>query len=103
MLIVRPKPGKATRTYLYHLLNSTSFATYALAHTTGTTVLHLSKKAIPKFEFVCPPFELIQDFDSIISTFDNRINAARMESKELANLRDALLPILVSGTLQLNA
>ena len=99
-LIVRPSRKCMTRTLLYFLAISDEFVAHTYAHTTGTTVLHLAKNAVPSYRFIQPPTQLVQCFDDIAGPLLERIQEARKESEFLAVLRDTLLPKLISGELR---
>lgn len=98
-LIVRPRESSMTRAFLYFLGGTESFVAHTYAHTTGTTVLHLAKNAVPSFKFIWPPKLLVQRFDALASPALVRIQALEEESGTLSALRDALLPKLISGEL----
>jgi type I restriction enzyme S subunit len=82
------------------LAGTEAFVAHTYAHTTGTTVLHLAKDAVPSFRFACPPPELVKSFDSLASSVLHRLQAIQQESNALAALRDTLLPKLISGELR---
>jgi type I restriction enzyme S subunit len=96
-LIVRPRKVNMTRSFLYFLGGTEAFVAHTYAHTTGTTVLHLAKEAVPSFKFALPTVPLIQRFDSISKFALSRMQSAEEQSDTLANLRDTLLPKLISG------
>lgn len=101
--IVRPKNNDNVGTgFLYCLFRTPDFQAHAYAHTTGTTVLHLSKEALPSYNFVCPSPELAVLFENYFSTLFRRIELAEAESRTLAVLRETLLPKLLSGELKAN-
>jgi type I restriction enzyme S subunit len=99
-LIVRPRHQSMTRAFLYFLGGTEAFVAHTYAHTTGTTVLHLAKEAVPSFKFAVPPTPLVEGFDFIASLALSRIQATEEESGILAALRDTLLPKLISGELR---
>jgi len=99
-LIVRPSSSGMTRAFLYFLGGTGAFIAHTYAHTSGTTVLHLAKEAVPSFMFPCPSTQLIEKFDSMASIVLNRIQGIEEESSTLSSLRDALLPKLISGELR---
>jgi len=79
--IVRPITGSTTRSFLYGLLSTEAFHSLALSHTSGTTVLHLAKDAVIKFNFPCPTWEIIEAYSTIVdglrlSIQNNIINPA---------------------------
>jgi type I restriction enzyme S subunit len=98
-LIVRPRDSRMTRAFLYFLGGTDAFVTHTYAHTTGTTVLHLAKEAVPSFTFARPSRQLVQRFDAVAAPALGRIQALEEEAGSLAALRDTLLPKLISGEL----
>ncbi len=99
-LIVRPKGSGVTRSFLYFLGGTEAFVAHTFAHTTGTTVLHLAKEAVPSFRFARPPLRLVEQFDALAGPVLERVQALEEEAGTLAALRDALLPKLMSGELR---
>ena len=68
----------------------------------GTTVIHLGKGDIDTFKSLIPVNNILLQFEELSnSIFDTIINNSK-ESQELTNLRDTLLPKLISGELELN-
>jgi len=100
-LIVRPRDSSMTRAFLYFLGGAEAFVAHTYAHTTGTTVLHLAKEAVPSFRFARPSTQLVGQFDALAGPALGRIQALEEESRTLAALRDTLLPKLISGELRL--
>ena len=98
-LIIRP-PDEAvmSRGFLYFLIGTPVFTAHALAHSTGTTVLHLAKAAVPDFRFAQPPADLIQAFDAAANPALARSQGVRTEAQALAAQRDTLLPKLMSAS-----
>ena len=99
-LIVRPTRKGMTRAFFYFLASNEKFVAHTYAHTTGTTVLHLAKDAVPSFRFACPSTKLVQSFDDVSKQLLGRSQTAQQESESLLPLRDTLLPRLVSGELR---
>jgi type I restriction enzyme S subunit len=99
-LIVRPNSQDMTRSFLYFLGRTDDFVAHTYSHTTGTTVLHLAKEAVPSFAFALPPARLVREFDLLANPVLNRIQAADEQSETIAALRDTLLPKLLSGGLR---
>lgn len=99
--IVRPDIARCGRQFLYGLFKTDSFQSHTFAHTSGTTVLHLSKDGVGSYNFALPPIELGRKFEEIASAIAerNQINADSIRT--LVALRDTLLPRLISGQLQI--
>jgi len=100
--IVRMNDGVKAELLLYCLLREPGFQAHAYAHSTGTTVLHLAKDAIPTYEFAHPGLGLIRAFDDVARPCFARISANHSESATLDGLRDTLLPKLLSGELRVD-
>lgn len=86
-----------TKCFLFHLLKSNDFKDHALACSNGSSVIHLSKKALPSFQFKCPPREKIENFTNIAQPMDKKIQENLKQIQTLEQLRDTLLPKLMSG------
>lgn len=99
--IVKPKTLMVSRQYLYGLFRTDLFQNHTLAHTSGTTVLHLAKNAVGSYKFASPPQELLQIFSAVTDTLFERCQKNIDQIRTLTQLRDTLLPRLISGQLRL--
>lgn len=63
----------------------------------GTTVIHLGKSDIDRFRVVIPTNDVLRVYNEISIPLYARIIAAKQESRNLAAIRDGLLPKLISG------
>jgi len=97
MAIVRPKEKPYTNEYLYGLLSQVEFSDHAYGYTNGTTVLHLSTKALPEYQFRIPPKSKVEKYSEFASPIFQQIDNNKKESRTLASLRDSLLPKLMRG------
>lgn len=96
---IKPKSGYSMFIYYYwqHLYDRNVFFSYENG-TTGIKNLDLSG-FITTEEIVIPPFELIQKFDDYCQIVFDQTFANGLENEQLSNLRDTLLPQLMSGEL----
>ena len=69
----------------------------------ATTVIHIGKKDYDAFRFILPSADVLDRFDEITSPMIDRIVSNGLENMRLAALRDALLPKLISGELDISA
>ena len=67
---------------------------------TGTTVAHLNKSDLESIEVKIPANIALDDFASKAEPLHLRIVASAQESRTLAELRDTLLPKLISGEIR---
>lgn len=93
--------GSAFNLYLYYLLIQPKFTSRAMSFANGTTAYGLPSECLLTFPILLPPMELLEKFESIVQPIHDRIALADRESEVLAELRDILLPQLVSGELRI--
>ena len=67
---------------------------------TGAVQPHIKPADIHDFDLAIPPKEYIQSFQDKISSFITKKGLLEQESRRLAELRDTLLPKLMSGELK---
>jgi type I restriction enzyme S subunit len=101
---VVPKRQGLTNFILYSILSDFSFKKHCLGYINGTTVLHLSKKAIPEYT-ICLPLDpsILGKLDSLFSPIYKRIALNLEESRLLIDIRNFLLPRLISGELSVDS
>lgn len=76
---------------------------YAIEQTqVATTVIHIGKKDFDAFEITLPDPRVLDSFDAITTPIVEKIVENRFEIKQLELLRDALLPKLMSGELDVS-
>ena len=98
--VVRPEID-SQKYYLYGLAQTESFQSHNYSHSTGTTVLHLSKNAVPDYCFCLPSEKLLKLYTDIVEPLFTSVNNKIGEIRNLEKLRDALLPKLMSGELRI--
>lgn len=82
---------------LFQLLRSSTYRNHILANAKGSTVRMITKDAIELFEFKIPPEELLKQYDKILAGLGGQIEFNNLENQTLTELRDTLLPKLISG------
>ena len=75
---------------------------YVQSYKTGTTVSHLGKSDIDRFVFLTPPLDIVLAFSEIVNPMIKEVVNRAKESCRLAELRETLLPKLMSGELKVN-
>lgn len=68
----------------------------------ATTVIHIGKKDFDKFKFYMPSDEILAKFDAITNPIIWKIVENSYENQKLAQLRDTLLPKLMSGEIDVD-
>lgn len=97
--VIRIK-DKLNTGFLYFLLKTDIFHNHALSYTNGTTVLHLNKNAVPDFGFILPDEVTLNQFGQISNKIIERKNRNEYEIFILSQIRDLLLPKLMSGKIR---
>ena len=67
----------------------------------GTVFGSINKKTLSAIQILLPSDGIVEQFNDIASSFDNRIRSLSEENSRLSLLRDTLLPRLMSGELEL--
>ncbi|MDO4627147.1 MAG: restriction endonuclease subunit S [Pasteurellaceae bacterium] len=94
--VVRPN-NQNLKYFLYCLTREIDFQNHTKSFTTGTTVLHLGKDAIPSYQFVHPDNVILDNFSNIAESIFEKTNINIVENKNLSKTRDSLLPKLLKG------
>jgi type I restriction enzyme S subunit len=102
ILVVRPKTPEWFGFVLGHV-SSVELVNHTNAASTGTKMPRANWNDIARFEVALPPDSLAAEFTDLIRPMIDRIIANIHESRTLAELRDALLPKLLSGELRVPA
>lgn len=90
--------GHISNSFLYYLMKTRLFKHHCKGYANGTTVLHLSKKAIPKFELILPRDKnKINQFSNFSNIVLDKISINIKQIQILSKTRDVLLPKLMSG------
>lgn len=76
--------------YLFYYLKSPIAREYMLAHSNGSTVMHLSVKAVPNMEINLPPLDQQKKIANIFGSLDEKIELNRRMNETLEQLGQAL-------------
>ena len=98
---VLPKSNFPYKYLLAALLKNPYFKAHCLGYVNGTTVLHMSKKALPEYIVACPPNSEAEKMDTAFKVYYHKMAEILQENETLATLRDTLLPKLMNGEIKL--
>ena len=76
--------------YLFYYLKSPIAQEYMLAHSNGSTVMHLSVKAVPNMELNLPPLYQQKKIANILGSLDEKIELNRRMNETLEQLGQTL-------------
>lgn len=87
--------------YLYWLMRTEEYRSYILATASGSTVKHTAPSKIESFELIEPPNEVLLGFTEKAKLINKLINNNEVEVQTLTEIRDLLLPKLMSGEIEI--
>lgn len=97
---VLPKSNFPYKYLLAALLKNPYFKAHCLGYINGTTVLHMSKKALPEYVVACPPNSEAEKMDMAFKVYYHKMAEILQENETLATLRYTLLPKLMNGEIK---
>lgn len=86
--------------YLFQFLSDPKFRQFANEIASGSVQKDLNHSTFKNIKLILPPFELQLKFDKVVSPSFLRTHENENENKILSNLRDTLLPKLISGEIR---
>ncbi len=99
-IVLRPR-DPLPDPFAYCLARQPDFVSYAVARMNGSSGRQrVSAAAIGEFEIRTPPPELARRFGDVVGPMFQRITLAGRESNTLADIRELLLPRLLSGPIE---
>lgn len=89
--------------FLWAFISSPDFDRTKDAYCSGTTMQALNNDGLNKIMVYSPSKEALHNFTAVAEPIFNAIHANVIENEQLAILRDALLPKLISGSLDVSS
>lgn len=99
--LIRVRPKNGFHYYLYYLMKSTYYQNYILGASTGSVQKSLNARGLTEgLSIFIPHNEVIGKFNDVISNLRMKLNKNVSESQNLSQIRDSLLPKLMSGKIK---
>ncbi len=96
--LIRPTPARGDAHYLFEWFIAPPFQTFLRAHRQpGSTVDRIWLKDFPGYPVLQPPERIVHAFEATVAPIWALIHKNQTEMATLRNLRDSLLPRLLSG------
>ncbi len=89
------------REFIYYLLMAGHVRDQIIGSTNGSTVNMLAISGLQDSTFSLPPQDIVERFTATVKPLLAMTERNEKESRDLINLRDLLLPMLIGGDLQL--
>ena len=100
-LLVRPGAHWQSPGFLSLLLDAPRARTWLVQHAVGATMPNLNTGILSSVPVVLPPAALLAAFDSLVAVTEVQRSSNASMAETLAEIRDTLLPRLISGQLRL--
>ena len=100
VMICRPV-NELSKQFLYWTLRSDDYVNHILGYTNGTTVLHLDTAGLNEYNILLPSISVMECFERMSAKYHELVFTNEKESTILAELRDTLLPKLLSGDIRI--
>lgn len=100
-ITIRSKPGYS-KTLSYFFASNPEFKLFAIKNMNGSSGRQRVRyQTLEDYTTVIPPKDIIEKFTSITDVMINKMSILRYQIKNVENLRDTLLPKLLSGEIEL--
>lgn len=99
LFVVTPD-GRSSVAYLHHALDGAMPQFWDRAQ--GTTMRHIKRSALSEVTTGLPPHGLIRQFTEVVDPIDHVASVLDQETRNLAGLRDLVLPKLVAGQIDVS-
>ena len=101
-LLVRMGPRWPTSMFISLALDRAETRSWITQHAIGATMPNLNTGILSAVPLVVPPDDLLREFSRLVAPIERLISARNEESLTLAELRDSLLPRLISGEIPIS-
>jgi len=96
---IREKNGR--NSYIYYLLQN-SINWWKNFNAEGTVFGAVNKDDVNNFQIAIAPHDLINQLDTFLMNIDERVKNNCIQNRSLCQIRDSLLPRLMSGKIRVN-
>ncbi len=101
VLGIRFNKTMVTQLFMFCLMRTKGFNDEIKSRLIETVQSSIKRGDLEKVPVLVPSLALIKDFDELVRDLFNEIKSMSLEKLELINLRDTLLPKLISGELEI--
>lgn len=93
---------KVTPYYFFYTLSSSYYLSYFSNADSGATRGSVNAQIIGGTEIILPTHELMKNFEFLLNSIRQKITVLNEKTEKLINIRNALLPRLISGKLSID-
>lgn len=103
MVIIRADETKLSSLYLYIFMKSFLFSESVIEHTSGSAQPQLPIRDLNNLDFILPSRDIYNKFMEEVKSIYFKVFNNQKQIQTLENLRDTLLPKLISGEVRIDA
>lgn len=103
MVIIRADETKLSSLYLYIFMKSFLFSESVIEHTSGSAQPQLPIRDLNNLDFILPSRDIYNKFMEEVKSIYFKVFNNQKQIQTLENLRDTLLPKLISGEVRVDA
>jgi type I restriction enzyme S subunit len=96
-------PHKIPPTYLFSWVTTENFVDYLTANADGSAYPAVRAEHFGNADLLIPSKEILAEFERIVAPMREKIHQNEQQSRTLGQIRDALLPKLMSGEIRVDA
>ncbi len=100
-LLVRPGQKWPSSSFVSQALSTSEATEWLKRHAVGATMPNLNTGILGGLPTLLPGYPILRAFERVVRPLDSRIDINRTHAAHLSDLRDTLLPRLISGILRL--
>lgn len=89
--------------FIYHLMKTEDYRWFIHGSASGTSIRHTSPSTICAFQFQRPPLDKINEFEKYATDLHQKVSMNQIQIRTLTQLRDTLLPKLMSGEVRVKS
>lgn len=90
-----------SKSFIYQLMKTRDYQWFILGGASGTSIRHTSPTSICEYTFALPPKQRLLEYDCIAIELEEKIKTNQNQIRTLTQLRDTLLPKLMSGEVRI--
>ena len=98
--VLKISPKEINRYYLYYIIKNLSDKKYWESVSSGSTRSTINLIDVRDIEIIIPNSEILDRFESLMGNFFKLIENNNIQSQKLSQIRDLLLPQLMSGEIR---
>ncbi|MFH1505986.1 MAG: restriction endonuclease subunit S [archaeon] len=102
ILKISPSEHRKNKYFIFNFIKRLSDKKYWEKISAGSTRPTINLSDVRKISLICPSDQLMIDYDTVVNSFYSKLEKNEKESTKLSQIRDSLLPKLMSGKIRVH-